>query len=163
MIKNLKYKEEEHFALCDFNNPAHCNALCSLLNAYMSDPMGNYPQHDERQNEKLIEGMKAHPTSITLLRMEDGKPVGIVNAFMNFSTFKLKPFINIHDVFVEKEYRGRGISRKMISKMKEIALCNGCCKVCLEVRYDNIAAQACYSREGFKEDVPPMHYWECVF
>lgn len=163
MIQNLKYKEETDFALCNFENPEHCKALCDLLNMYMADPMGDYPQHDEEQNRKLVEDMKNYPTSISLFVLADGKPVGFVNGFMNYSTFRLKPFINLHDVFVMPEYRGRGLSRKLISKMKEIARDNGCCKLTLEVRYDNPVAQACYRAEGFDEDVPPMHYWEKMF
>lgn len=163
MIKTLIYIEEPDFSLCDFDNPEHCAALCQLLNMYMADPMGDYPQHDETQNSMLVDGLKNHPTSITLFIIEEGKTVGLVNAFIDFSTFKLKPFINIHDVFIMPQYRGRGLSRRLISKMKEIARDNGCCKVTLEVRYDNPAAQACYRAEGFDEDVPPMHYWECIF
>jgi ribosomal protein S18 acetylase RimI-like enzyme len=155
--------EETDFALCDFDNPEHCRALCDLLNMYMADPMGDYPQHDELQNRKLVDDMRRHPTSITLFVLGDGRPVGIVNAYMNYSTFKLQPFINIHDVFIMPAYRGRGLSRRLIAKMTEIARDNGCCKLTLEVRYDNPAAQACYRAEGFGEDEPPMHYWEKIF
>jgi ribosomal protein S18 acetylase RimI-like enzyme len=161
MIQNLKFREEAQFVLCDFDNAVHCQALCTLLNAYMADPMGDHEAHDEAKQRALVKGLKAHPTSITLFMVMDGRFMGLVNGFMNFSTFNLMPFINIHDVFICPEYRGRGLSRKMIGKMKEIARDNGCCKVCLEVRYDNPAAQACYRAEGFEDDVPPMYYWEC--
>lgn len=163
MIQNLKYRDEKDFALCDFDNPSHCQALCDLLNQYMEDPMGDHPQHDAEQNHMLVKGMRNHPTSITLFLFADNQPVGLVNAFMNFSTFRLKPFINIHDVFVMPDYRGRGLSRRMIAKIKEIAQDNDCCKVSLEVRHDNPVAQACYRSEGFHDDVPPMYYWECLF
>lgn len=162
MLKNLKFKDEEGFTICDYDNPAHRKALCELLNKYMSDPMGNYPQHDEHENALLVEGMKNHPTSITLFLFIENKPVGLVNAFMNFSTFRLKPYINLHDVFILPEYRGRGLGQRMIAKMKEIAIDNGCCKISLEVRHDNPAAQHCYRSEGFGEDVPPMYYWEAI-
>lgn len=162
MIKNLIYQQEEGFTLCDFSNASHCQALCNLLNQYMADPMGDFPHHDTAQDRALVEGMRNHPTSITLFILDEGKPVGIVNAYMNFSTFKLKPFINIHDVFVMPAHRGRGLSRRLIAKMKEIAADNGCCKLCLEVRHDNIPAQACYRAEGFEDDTPPMYYWEHI-
>lgn len=163
MIQNLKYREEEDFSLCDFNDPTHRKALCELLNMYMADPMGDHPQHDERKNEILVEEMKNHPTSITLFILVNKRAVGIVNAFMNYSTFKLKPYINIHDVFVMPEYRRRGLSRRLISKIKEIALDNDCCKISLEVRHDNTVAQKCYQSEGFKDNAMPMYYWELIF
>lgn len=162
MIPDLIFHKEAGFELCDFNNPTHCESLCNLLNMYMADPMGNYPQHDEKENKKFVEDMKKHPTSITLFIVSDNKAVGIINAFMNYSTFRLRPFINVHDVFVMPAYRGRGLSRRLISKIKEIARDNGCCKVTLEVRHDNIPAQRCYTSEGFKDDVPPMFYWESI-
>ena len=161
MIQHLKYKEEAGFELCNFQNTKHREALCRLLNDYMSDPMGNFPRHSAEQDAKLANDLAKHPTSITLFILEEDKAVGLVNGFMNYSTFHLKPFINIHDVFVEPSHRGRGLSRKLIEKMKETAQLNGCCKLTLEVRTDNPVAQGCYRSEGFKEGNPPMLYWEC--
>lgn len=160
MIKNLKFRVEQEFALCDFSNPMHTSALANLINQYMSDPMGNHPMHNEKEDSQLIEALKNHPTSITLFILEDNKPVGIINAFMNLSTFNIRPYIYIHDVFIMPEYRGRGLSKKLISKMIQIAKDNNCCKLALEVRHDNPAAQACYKAAGFKDDVPLMYYWE---
>ena len=36
------------------------------------------------------------------------KPVGLATTFEGFSTFAAKPLINIHDIAVLPDYRGRG-------------------------------------------------------
>lgn len=162
MFSRLIFRKEAQFELCDLNKPEHCKSLCNLLNQYMDDPMGNYPRHNEEENKRFVADMLIHPTFFSLFIMSENKAVGFVNAFMNYSTFRLKPFVYIHDVFVMPEYRGRGLSRQLISKIKEIARDNNCCKVTLEVRHDNLPAQHCYHAEGFEDDDPPMFYWENI-
>ena len=77
-------------------------------------------------------------------------PVGLVICIEGFSSFASKPLLNIHDIVVAKEYRGRGISRKLLAKAEEIATGLGCCKLTLEVLEGNKVAQAVYKSYGFE-------------
>ncbi len=44
----------------------------------------------------------------------DGRPVGFALWFYNFSTFKGRHGIYLEDLFVEPEYQGRGIGKKLL-------------------------------------------------
>ncbi|MFI3292323.1 MAG: GNAT family N-acetyltransferase [Rikenellaceae bacterium] len=145
--------------LCDYSNPAHLSAFAELLQGYMADPMGEHAPHTKMEQLRLIDGMANHPSSFILLASVEGQAVGFATCFELFSTFQVKPFINIHDFFTITEYRGAGIGRAMLSEIAEIARSKRCCKVTLEVRTDNSVAQGLYRSEGFAEAEPDMLFW----
>ncbi|MDP4276610.1 MAG: GNAT family N-acetyltransferase [Bacteroidota bacterium] len=148
------------FEICDFNQPAHQKALNNLLNSYMSDPMGDCQPHDEQQQRQLIEGLSNHPTAMVLFVLYQGLYAGMTTCFVNYSTFKLKPYLYIHDVFVLDEFRGKHLGRALLEKLVALARQQNYCKLTLEVRSDNPVAQSLYHQIGFDECQPVMHYWE---
>ncbi len=58
--------------------------------------------------------------------------------------------MNIHDIFVDPIYRGKGISKKLLQKAEQIAIELGCCKLTLEVLEGNNPALSAYKSFGFK-------------
>ncbi len=81
----------------------------------------------------------------------DGKEIGFVLFFHNFSTFRGKPGIYIEDLYIRKEFRGRGYGRATIDKIREIACARQCGRVewwCLDSNtpsikfYKGIGAEA---------------------
>jgi ribosomal protein S18 acetylase RimI-like enzyme len=144
---------------CDFSNPAHCESLADLMNAYITDSMGGGQPYTSKQRKRLIEGLKNHPSKLVLFVASGESIVGLTNCFINFATFSLKPFINIHDVIVLEEYRGSGAGRKLIEGVIEYACKLGCSKITLEVRTDNIPAQNLYKSLDFKECQPAHMFW----
>ena len=151
--------EQPDLVLCDFTNPQHCAALCDLINEYITHPMGGGEPLSDSQKLRLLDGLESHPKAITLFVLKDGAIAGVLNAFVNFSTFKCKPMINVHDVFVSDAYRGKGLGRKLIQGIIEIGKNLSCGKITLEVRVDNPTAQNLYKSEGFEEGNDPMYFW----
>lgn len=145
--------------LCDFDNAAHARAYLDLLAHYMEDPMGDTPRHDEAAEEELIDTLAAMPHAFAVLAQENGTYVGMATCFVTYSTFAVAPVVNIHDIVVHADYRGRGIGRTLLRAVADIARDLGCAKVTLEVRTDNPAAQALYRSEGFADCTPPMMFW----
>ena len=148
------------FKFCNFKNVEHQKTLNFLLNSYMSDPMGDYPPHDENQQRQLVEDLGSYPTAFVLFLLYDGKYAGMTTCFVNYSTFKMKPYLYVHDVFVLKEYRGKKLGKALMEQLVSISRERGYCKISLEVRDDNPPAQKLYKNIGFKECEPKMHYWE---
>jgi ribosomal protein S18 acetylase RimI-like enzyme len=68
---------------------------------------------------------------------------------VGFSTFAARLLINIHDLAVIPEYRGRGIGRLLLEAVEAKGHELGCCKLTLEVREDNQRAQRLYDKFGF--------------
>lgn len=143
----------------DFYNEAHCKGVVELMNHYMLDAMGDHPPHNEELAGKMIEGLKKHCNKLCLLAVLDNEFVGLVNSFIGFGTFAAKPFINIHDVVVKEDYRGRKIGRLLLEKVKEKAIQLDCGKITLEVRDDNVRAQKLYASLGYKDSDPLMYFW----
>ncbi|MDP4202597.1 MAG: GNAT family N-acetyltransferase, partial [Bacteroidota bacterium] len=90
---------------CDFSNPEHLNGICELLNAYIGDQMGGGMPLNKLQQLRLVDGLNNHPTAIVLLALANERPVGMLVAFENFSTFTVRPMVNIHDLIVLPEFR----------------------------------------------------------
>lgn len=133
----------------DYLNPKHAQHIVDLLNAYAEEPMGGGKPLAEEVKQNLVAGLAARNYAHKVIAYIDGEPAGLVNVFEAFSTFKAKPLMNIHDVVVIPEYRGLGLSQKMLEKVEELAKEKGCCKLTLEVLSGNAVAKSAYEKFGF--------------
>ncbi|GGY86055.1 N-acetyltransferase [Cellvibrio zantedeschiae] len=133
----------------DLHNPQHASALIFLLNEYAKDEMGGGEELKDFVKENLVASLKHRPGVHVVLAFADSKPAGLANCFEGFSTFVGKPLLNIHDFAVAPEFRGRGIAKKLMEKIEEIARSLDCCKITLEVLEGNKVAQAAYKACGF--------------
>lgn len=61
-----------------------------------------------------------------VLAEEDGKRVGFVLFFHNFSTFLAAPGLYLEDLFVLPEARGRGHGKALLSFLAKLAVERGC-------------------------------------
>ena len=148
---------DENFVFCNFSNSEHRQRLVELINQYKSDPMGGgLHSLSETQATDLVAGLAAHTSCFVLFVLYEGQIVGLATCFINFSTFSAKPYINIHDIIVEKKYRGKGLGRALLEKIISLAQEQNYCKVNLEVRDDNTLAKRLYSSLGFHDTEPPM-------
>src|SRR5438093_4884598 len=100
-------KEIAEIVEADLNRAEHQNDVLALTAAYALDPMGNGGPLSTESLERLIPGLKSHPTTLIFLAYVEGKAVGIATCFRGFSTFRARPLIIIHDLAVRPEHRGR--------------------------------------------------------
>ena len=63
-------------------------------------------------NDKFVE--------VWLAEIND-EPVGQVFFFRNYSTFLAKPGFYIEDIYVRPQFRGKGIGKKLLNKVIELA------------------------------------------
>lgn len=68
----------------------------------------------------------AKPAAEVLLAYLAGKPVGFALYFSTLSTFLGQPGIYLEDLFVEPEYRGRGIGKALLTSVAREAKTRGC-------------------------------------
>jgi len=133
----------------DLSRPEHAEAVLSLLNAYALDAMGGGEGLSEFARAKLIAELRRRPSARVILAYADGIPAGLAICFEGFSTFACKPLLNIHDLAVAPQFRGRGISKLLLHQAEEIARQLGCCKLTLEVLEGNSVAQSAYRACGY--------------
>jgi ribosomal protein S18 acetylase RimI-like enzyme len=144
---------------CDVECAEHLQALVQLLQHYMADPMGDHRPLTPREELRLVDGLTNHPGAWVVLLETEGRYIGMATCFELFSTFQVKPYLYVHDVVVNSDYRGKGCGRLLLEGIVEEARTRGCCKVTLEVRHDNTVAKQLYRTLGFGECDPLMHFW----
>jgi len=141
-----------------YTNAVHADAIGLLLNHYAEDPMGGGHSLPADLLQQLPAELAKRPHAFSVLAFVGGEPAGLVNCFEGFSTFACRPLVNVHDVVVKEQFRGLGLSQKMLQKVEEIARQRGCCKITLEVLEGNTLAQAAYRKFGFDDSVfDPAH------
>jgi ribosomal protein S18 acetylase RimI-like enzyme len=129
------------------------HAVVELLDAYSRDAMGNAAPLQADVKLGLIPGLRAHPTTLVFLAYVGGAPAGLAICFRGFSTFAARPLINIHDLAVLPEQRGRGVGRRLLDAVAEKGRALGCCKLTLEVLEHNHTARKVYDAAGFRQAV----------
>jgi GNAT superfamily N-acetyltransferase len=142
----------------DLANPVHQAAIVELLDLYAQDVMGNGKPLPEDVKQTLPERLQAMPTCHVWLAYDGELPVGIVVAFLGFSTFQAKPLLNLHDVAVRPGYRGGGVGKQMLAAVEAGAWELGCCKLTLEVHGENAVARQVYLKYGFQVGQPPHEF-----
>jgi ribosomal protein S18 acetylase RimI-like enzyme len=156
---NIQQEINLSFIFANFSDTIHQEKFVELINQYMLDPMGGEKPLTSELQKQLIFGMKNHPSNFVLFAGMNNEIVGLVTCFVNFSTFKAKPYLNIHDVIIIDKFRGLGIGRRLMEKCIEISKERDYCKITLEVRNDNTSAMKLYKSLGFEESEPVMHFW----
>lgn len=138
-----------HIIQADYSNPLHARDLLFLMNEYAQDPMGGGDALSQHCQQYLVEALQKFPTAYSWLAYQHHNPVGLLNAFLGFSTFKCQPLMNIHDVIVQQQARGLGISRRLFAAAEDHAKALGCCKITLEVLAGNETAKRAYRAFGY--------------
>lgn len=76
--------------------------------------------------ELLKEWIFVKKKAEVIFALEDGKEVGFALFFHNFSTFLGRAGIYLEDLFVKKEYRGKGYGKALLKKLAQITVERGC-------------------------------------
>lgn len=141
----------------DLENPLHTDHILYLTNMYSKDVMGGGDALPDFVQENMISGLKEMPSSLVFLACDEENPIGVANCFIGYSTFYAKKLINIHDLGVIPEGRGKGVGKALIKAVVTKAKELDCCKVTLEV-LENNPARRLYEREGFEYGDPKFYF-----
>ena len=135
----------------DLDNADHQRAIIDMTAAYALDPMGNSGPLPDDVLARLIPGLKSLPTSLVFLAYAGDRPVGCATCCRGFSSFMGQPLINIHDLALLPDFRGRGIGPRLLQAVERKARELGCGKVTLEVQEQNGRARQTYEKAGFSQ------------
>lgn len=136
--------------LANYHDSDDQAAIQHLMQMYATDPMGGGEALSADVLNTLVPAMAMVRDAFTVLAFYQQRPIGIANCFMGFSTFAAQPLVNIHDLAVAPEFRGRGIGQKLLHRVEEQANLLGCCKITLEVLTGNKPALNTYRQFGFR-------------
>lgn len=136
-----------------FDDAGDAAAIVEVLDSYACDPVGGGEPLSADVRNRLVPALRELPTALILLAFADGVAVGLAVCFFGFSTFQARPLLNVHDLAVVPEWRGRGVGRALLAAAEERARRRGCCKLTLEVQDGNRRARGLYDSFGFKDVV----------
>lgn len=137
----------------NYADPSDAAAIVSLLDAYASDPAGGGEPLSEDAKARLVPELAKREQAgwaFSVLAFDNKLPVGVVNCFEGFSTFKARTLVNVHDVAVLGSHRGRHIGEQMLALAEQIARERGAVKLTLEVLSGNLPAVRLYQRIGYE-------------
>lgn len=137
------------YVRADLDEPRHRIAVREMVAAYARDPEGAGRPLPDQVLDRMLPGLRAHPTSLVFLAFDGERPVGVAVCFVGFSTFAARPLINVHDLAVLPAERRRGIGRGLLAAVERHARELECVKLTLEVREENRTALALYASCGF--------------
>ncbi|MDO9598659.1 MAG: GNAT family N-acetyltransferase [Azoarcus sp.] len=130
--------------------PAHAAAFIMLLDHYARDPMGGGRPLDDDVRTTLAGRLQQRCDYVAFIAFHGDTACGLINCFEGFSTFAARPLLNVHDLVVHADYRGRSIGLALLHAAEEAARARDCCKLTLEVLSNNSTALAAYDRAGFR-------------
>lgn len=96
-----------------------------------------------------------HPYAEVLLAHWDGQPAGFALFFHNYSTFLAKPGIYLEDLFVDPEFRSKGIGKALLVDLAKLAVERDCGRLEWSVLDWNEPAIGFYKSLG----AVPMDEW----
>lgn len=133
----------------DLDDAQQGDALVRLLDSYAREPAGQSAPIDAAAAPQIVPGLKRHPSKLVLLAITDDCYAGAAVCFWGFSTFTARPVMNIHDLVVLPDYRGRGIGSALLGEAESRARAAGSSRLTLEVHDSNRDAKRLYERYGF--------------
>lgn len=133
----------------DLTQTQHAQAYLTMMSHYASDPMGGAEDISEFAKENLVDTLLQRTDVFIVLAFKGNQPAGLLTAIEGFSTFACKPLLNVHDVVVFEDFRGKGVSTLLFSEIEKIARMRDCCKITLEVLEGNESAKKAYIKQGF--------------
>ncbi|MGB7183615.1 MAG: GNAT family N-acetyltransferase [Burkholderiaceae bacterium] len=134
----------------NLDNPGDIADLTRLLNEYAGGEAGGGQPLAQSTLDSLPVALKSCPTYVGLLARANNEAIGLLNAFWSVSTFKARRLINVHDIAVTPAWQRKGIGRRLLNTVEEVAVELHCCKITLEVLEGNHNAVALYQIMGFE-------------
>lgn len=149
----------------EFQDTQNLNHVMYLLDVYSKIAFPERQHGFSNTRENLIQGLKKQENLLAYGACMDNKPAGVVLGFLNFNIFRAMPFINIHFLYVQKEYQRQGVAAALMRAIEDRAKELGCCKLTLEVRETNHIAKHIYSRIGYQNakfgaNESALEFWE---
>ncbi|MDF2440375.1 MAG: hypothetical protein JWN98_1359 [Abditibacteriota bacterium] len=112
--------------------------------------------HEVEATEELLQKhLFDEPKARVLIAEYDGGAVGYALFFYNFSTFLGRPGIHLEDIFVQPQFRGRGIGKALLIQVAQIASQESCGRLEWNVLDWNEPSIAFYKSMG----ATPLEDW----
>ncbi|HFK5510189.1 N-acetyltransferase [Elizabethkingia anophelis] len=117
-------------------------------------------QGDYEGAKSFLKERISNNESVIYIAEADGKTIGFTQLYPLFSSTRMKKLWLLNDLYVEEEYRQKGISIALIDKAKELCRETGACQLSLETSKTNMVGNNLYPKTDFQLDTEAnFYYW----
>ena len=85
-------------------------------------------------------------------------PIGFTQLYPLHSSVSMKGMYLLNDLYIDIDYRGKGVGTLLIEKAKQLCKEKGLKGLAIQTAYDN-PAQQLYKRLGFVKDIDLHFFW----
>lgn len=132
--------------------------LAELFDAYRV-----FYEKDSDLNEakKFLTERITNKESWIIVATEKDALIGFVQLYPIFSSTRMKKLWLLNDLFVDENHRGKGISKILIEKCKDLCKDTEACGLMLETAKTNTTGNSLYIKTGFSLDENHNYYsWD---
>lgn len=123
------------------------NQLAQLFNQYR---IFYHKDSDIPEAEIFLRERIKNQDSEIFVAENEGELVGFVQLYPLFSSTRMKRYWLLNDLFVSKNYRGKGFSKQLIEEAKEMAKSTHSAGILLETGKSNDIGNRLYPSCGFE-------------
>ena len=116
------------------------------------------PSNKEGARHFLLERFKNKDAIIFIGYVED-KAAGFVQLYPLHSSVSMQPMYLLNDLFVDDNYRSKGIGEALIEKAKQLCITENNKGLAIQTAFDN-PAQHLYKRLGFVKETDLHFFWK---
>ena len=111
-------------------------------------------------SKNFLESRLSNKDSEVFICEFDNILIGFVQLYPLFSSTRVSKYWLLNDLFVDSKYRGKGYSKLLIDKAKELVKESNACGMMLETEKSNKIGNNLYPETGFKKnDLSNFYEW----
>ena len=111
-------------------------------------------------SKNFLESRLSNKDSEVFICEFDNILIGFVQLYPLFSSTRVSKYWLLNDLFVDSKYRGKGYSKLLIDKAKELVKDSNACGMMLETEKSNKIGNNLYPETGFKKnDLSNFYEW----
>ena len=135
---------------------AHVEELAQLFDDYR---VWYRKPSDLKAAKAFLQARIEKEESVIFIAYNDfGEMAGFTQLYPLFSSTRMKRLWLLNDLFVHPDFRGIGMSKKLIERAKQLCRETNACAMILETEKSNLIGNELYPRTGFELDVETNHY-----
>ena len=137
--------------------PADVSDVITLIRAFAA--FENLSDFCEITEDTLSEAMFGEQTVVDGLIARDGdRPIGYAIFYPNFASFRGQRGLYLEDIYINDEYRGKGVGEAMLREIARIGAARGLERMDFLVLDWNTPALKFYEKLGAVRDDEERHY-----
>lgn len=98
----------------------------------------------------LAERLVNNDSKIYVCENDDKQLMGFVQLYPLFSSTRMKKLWLLNDLFVDPQFRGKGVSVLLIDRAKQLVADTNACGLLLETEKSNVIGNNLYPKTGFE-------------